>query len=179
MLSNRKDQLSDKLNELHNRTLALLNKLAAYSDEDLNRQPRSDVWSVNQVLTHLVLSERLSMQYVRKKLSFKPTLKRSYFVSQTRFLLLRISLALPLKFRAPKAVRSDDRLESYSLSDLRIKWLADRDDLGAYLLNLNEELLDLQVYKHPFAGRLSLLQMIDFFINHLSRHEGQIDRRLP
>ena len=179
MTSGSKEQLKFKLQELENQTVRLLDQLLPYNDDELTRQPTEGSWSVNQVLTHLILSERKSLLYVKKKLSFNPALPPSDIFSNLRSQLLRIALLLPFKYRAPKSVQINDAVGLKGFHLLRQEWLADRDDLNEYLMSLDEDLLDLQIYKHPYAGRLTPLQMVVFFTHHLRRHESQIKSRLP
>jgi hypothetical protein len=45
-------------------------------------------------------------------------------------------------------------------------------------MGLPDHLYDKEIYKHPFAGRLSLMGMVDFFEHHFRRHREQMRRAL-
>ncbi len=62
-------------NERYNRMVDnLFESLAQVSEETLNRKPANGGWSAIQTMHHLLLTEELSLAYVRKKLGFQPQL---------------------------------------------------------------------------------------------------------
>lgn len=165
------DKIDEKLQQL-------LNNLQQYSDEELNRKPTPESWSVLQVMHHLMLAESLSGKYVQKKLSFNPKLKGTNLGTAWRMLVLRSYNYLPFKLKAPRNVGSENLPETSRIEETAEKWLAQRRELRAYLSTLPEEIFKKEVYKHPFAGRLSLDGMLRFFEGHFDRHRKQIDRIL-
>jgi len=170
--------LNRQLKTLNERTDQILNRLAAFPDETLNAPPGPGVWSVMQILTHLMLSERLSLEYVRKKLSFNPQLKKAGLMATGRHLLLRWSQQLPFKYHAPKGVQTENLPEFCSLAELKDRWLSDRQKLHQFLSEVDDELLTRELYRHPVAGRMSLVQMVSFYNVHLQRHLKQIESRI-
>ncbi len=174
-----RENLSRELRNLEFRTQSILTKLADYSDEVLSIPPDPGVWSVKQVLTHVMMSERLALQYVRKKLSFQPDLKKSGLMAASRFLLLKLSQYLPIRFKAPKGLQTEDLPVFSSLAELRTQWHTDRNKLHQFFAEADDSLLSKEVFRHPIAGRMSLIQMVSFFSIHLQRHVEQIEGRLP
>jgi hypothetical protein len=170
-ISNRLDGLDRLLEDLYA-------ELKTHSADALNRRPGSGQWSVMQVMQHLLLSEHLSEKYVQKKLSFNPQLPNAGFAGAFRIFLLRLNIALPFKFKAPKAVGDEALPENSSLEETMTRWRANRAGLRAYLAGLPEEYFKKSIYRHPFAGRLSLSQMLLFFELHFRRHVKQIKRTL-
>ncbi len=155
---------------------ALFADLAGYTDEQLNRRPADGGWSAIQTLHHLLLIEELSLAYVRKKLSFNPTVEKVNWNTQLRSLLLRAYLRSPLKRKAPAYV-GDANLPAFAtLAETRVRWEQGRQAWRQFLSELPDELLDKQVYKQPFAGRLGWLQTIGFFEGHFRRHRKQVWR---
>lgn len=151
----------------------LLEALAAYPDEQLNRKPANGGWSAIQTLHHLLLVEELSLGYVRKKLSFNPHTERVNLGTHLRSLLLSAFLASPLKRRAPDMV-GDANLPAFAtLADTRRRWEQVRQTWTTFFTELPDSLLDKQVYKQPFAGRLGWLQTLEFFGAHFRRHRKQ------
>ncbi len=157
---------------------ALFADLAAYPEEQLNRQPANGGWSAIQTLHHLLLVEELSLAYVRKKLSFNPTMEKVGPGTYWRSLWLSAWLRSPLKRKAPDYV-GDANLPAFAtLDSTRDRWERVRHEWRQFLNELPDELLDKQVYKQPFAGRLGWLQTIGFFEGHFQRHRKQVQRAL-
>lgn len=157
---------------------ALLNELAQTDDTVLNMSALDGGWSAIQVAHHLILTEELSLQYVKKKLSFNPKLEKAGPDSWVRLQVLKLYLGAPFKFKAPDAV-GDQSLPGFtSLADTRARWLKIRQDWADFLEQLPTELLDKAVYRHPFAGRFGWPGMLIFFRHHFNRHRKQIHRTL-
>ena len=131
-----------------------------------------------QVLSHLMQSEQLSCNYVKKKLSFNPTLPDSDLITTMRGWTLRFLFSTGIKIGAPKGLQSSDlKLES-GIPAVRERWAVQREKMRLYLEGLEEEFYMKAIYKHPLVGRLSLSQMVGFFGDHLERHARQIESRL-
>ena len=174
-----RQKIERSFRSLEGQTNALFDYLKPYDDEILQTPVSSGVWSSMQVLTHLLLTEQLSLKYIQKKLSFQPELAKAGLKSRLRLSLLRIYLISPLKFKAPEAVQSQDRTPQCNLEEFGQIWQAERAKMKEFIRELDNDLLIKEVYKHPFVGRLSIAQMLQFFQHHFHRHEKQILKRLP
>ncbi len=165
---------TQQLDKLDRQLDSLLSELSAYSEAQLNRQPRPDAWSALQVMHHLLLAEQMSMAYVKKKLSYNPALKNAGLGGAWRIFLLWVFVHTPLKFKAPKNV-SGESLPPYStLQATGEAWKNIRKELRDYMTILPDELFHKSIYRHPFAGLLSLTGMLRFFEWHFTRHLKQI-----
>lgn len=173
-----KHKVLQNLDKIDTQLQALFDRLEQYSDELLNQKPAEGEWSPMDNLHHLMRSERLSQGYIRKKLSFNPKLKRANLSTAWRSWLLSTYLRFPMKFKAPEAVAEEHFPEYSSLKDVRDQWQQQRQQLKSYLEDLPEHIYDKELYKHPFAGRVTIRGMVDFFGGHLERHSRQIDRAL-
>jgi hypothetical protein len=161
---------NERYNQLTNNLFA---EMAPYGDEVLNRKPASGGWSALQTLHHLILTEELSLAYVKKKLSFNPELESAGFGAHWRGFLLWLSLSAPIKFKAPKNV-GDEHLPDFStIADTRARWEKIRADWTEFFAQMPENLADKALYKHPRAGRLGWPQMLAFFETHFGRHLKQ------
>lgn len=149
-----------------------------YTDEQLNQRPADGGWSALQVMHHLILAEGGSLSYVKKKLGTRPELNRAGLGSFFRSGMLRLFLTLPKKYAAPKVVGEDMLPQRSSFADAQSQWLSVRQDLRDFLMALPEDHFYMEIYKHPRAGRMSLLGMLRFFNTHLQRHAGQVERTL-
>jgi len=150
----------------------LLDLAASRGESASNRRPRPDAWSAAQALEHVLLSESLSVGYLRKKMQAGPALPKAGPASALKLLALRAFLASPLRARAPKV--SAGVPDQSSLGDLRTRWDATRSDLRALLEGFPPELLGRLVFRHPFVGMLTLQQMLGFLQAHFDHHERQV-----
>lgn len=156
----------------------LLDEVQSHDDAHLNRRPASGGWSALQVMEHLLLSETLSLQYVRKKIGYGGTFEKRGLNTVWRHFLLWAYLSTPIKFKAPALVAEENLPEHSSLADVRTRWEALRADWTQFLEKLPPELADRAIYKHPVAGRLGWPETIAFFNIHFNRHRKQIRRTL-
>lgn len=153
----------------------LLRQLEAYDDEQLNRSPGPGRWSAMQVLQHLMLAEKLSQQYLRKKQSV-PTeqLPDASIGTHLRRLLVGFFLYLPLKRKAPAMV-AEEALPAYApLAATAAAWRQQRAELAQLLAELDAGVHQKAFYRHPVAGLMTTAGMLDFFHWHLERHLRQL-----
>jgi len=170
--------VENKLDRLDQDLRNLLTDLDGYSEQTLNKKPDINSWSVFQIMTHLILAEGGSVKYVQKKLSFNPELKTAGAASKARSVLVNAYLSSPLKRKAPDAIAGDNLPEHTTFWDVAKKWKGQREELRSYLAELPADLFDKELYKHPFAGKMTLEDMLSFFQRHYNRHKKQIYRTL-
>ena len=153
----------------------LLQQLEAYDDEQLNRQPGPGRWSAMQVVQHLMLAEKLSQQYLRKKQSVPAgQLPAAGIGTHWRRLLVWIFLYLPLKRKAPAMV-AEEAMPAYApLAATAEAWRQQRAELALLLAALNPDIHHKAFYRHPVAGLMTTAGMLDFFIWHFERHLRQL-----
>ncbi len=172
------NKIESQLNHIDAQLEMLLSDLKQYSEEDLNRKPSSNAWSAIQLMHHLILAETLSLKYVQKKLSFNPPLKPIGIGTKFRLLLYRIYNVLPVKFKAPEGI-SGTNLPAYAtFVETAEKWRTQRQQLRQYLSTLSADYFQKEIYKHPFAGRMSLQGMLFTFEGHMERHRKQFKKLL-
>jgi uncharacterized damage-inducible protein DinB len=151
-------------------------KLEKYSDKTLNQKPSVGAWSVIEVIDHLTIAEKYSYQYLTKKLQDKTASNKVGLKEAFRSILLNAYLASPKKFAAPSiSLPSDNYI---TLNNAKEEWLKVRTDTAALLDTVPEDMLDRNWFKHPVAGKLSLMHMLTFMKAHVSHHERQIERTL-
>jgi hypothetical protein len=169
---------TQKFDQLDSDLDSLFARLTAYPDHLLNESPQENEWSVLQILHHMKMAEKGSLSYVQKKLSYNPSLKKAGYQTHFKRMALFFFFSLPIKIKAPAAISGDALPEKSSLKDLISEWKDQRIALKIYLESLPEELFKMEIYKHPFGGRLDLAGMIAFFQSHFNRHQKQILRTL-
>ncbi|NNF33458.1 MAG: DinB family protein [Saprospiraceae bacterium] len=167
--------LFNTLEEERNSLFSILND---YNDESINQQPGPQKWSAQQVINHLILSEKHSVGYCQKKLSFNPDLKNAGIGSAIKAWTVINYFKLPLKINAPKGIDTPALPTYESIEETKRKWKIERENMKQFLENVDNQYLDKELYKHPFAGRLTLQGMMKFFIAHFRHHRKQIDKAL-
>ena len=156
--------------------LALFAFLEKQPPSVLNQKPAPDKWSANQNVLHLLQAEAASLAYMKKKLSFGSDLPQAGFRSKFRRFLLWAAFALPLKFKAPSQLaKMPDDLD---FEELKQQWSSLRADYYIFLKDMPDTLVTAELWRHQIAGKMTVLQMIDFFEDHMKRHRGQIERTL-
>ena len=173
-----KNDLTNQLNSLDNLVTDLLFSLKPYTEEKLNAKPTESAWSTLQICHHLMLAEQGSLNYLKKKLSFNPKLKDVSLGTRMRQKLMTTYISTPIKFKAPTAVGDEVLPDSSTLEQVTMNWKSIRADMRSFLFKLPDEIFEKEVYKHPFAGKLSIEGMLLFFEGHLKRHEKQIRKTL-
>jgi hypothetical protein len=141
-------------------------------------QPSPAKWSIAQILTHLLTSEKLSIGYMKKKMLGIDQLNNSGMAGSLRFTLLQLSQRIPiLKFKAPNVVVANTP-QALPFDELVTQWDELRNDLKAILESIEEKNVKKAIYKHPLAGRLDAAQATAFFYEHIHHHWPQIKRLL-
>mgnify|MGYP001227899541 CR=1 FL=1 len=167
-----------KINQLNEALEHLLADLKNYQHQQLAARPGQGAWSALDVMQHLMLAEGRSVQYVKKKTSSPATLKKASFAATMRSVLLKLSLLLPVKYKAPAIVNEDHFREDVKLDELATEWRAIRTELSLVLKNLHPDWYNKEIFRHALAGRMTMDGMLDFFHDHFARHRKQIDRTL-
>lgn len=155
----------------------LFDELEGLEESMLNCPPAEDKWSINQIIAHLLLVEQLSTDHVARKLEQKEALASSTFTftSTCKRLLMKVVLQSGIKLKAPEKVASVPA--TASLTELRQQWDEARFKLEDVLTELPYDLLDKCLYKHPYAGPLTISQMLTFFQDHFHHHLAQIQQQ--
>jgi hypothetical protein len=171
------NNVTTKFEKIEKDRLTLIQELSKYSKEQLNKKPADGGWSPMQVLHHIIQAEHGSLLYIQKKLSFNPKLEKSGIINDFRFLIFKITFSLPFKVKAPAAIA--DNLPDYAdLESTSKMWAESRQNLKIWLANVDDSIWNLQIFKHPFIGRISLFHTLGFFEEHAKRHTKQIRRGL-
>jgi len=145
--------------------------------EVLTKIPKQDKWSVLQILTHLYISEKLSLAYIKKKSLAINEVGNAGFWQSCLMVILMVSQRIPFRYKAPKSVLQNTP-SALPLLDLLAQWDLLRIELKSMLTNLPDKHVNRLIYKHPVVGRLSFPQAVDFFNEHIIHHKPQIKKNL-
>lgn len=140
----------------------------------LNRPPAPGKWSALQVLHHVVTAEALTLGYIRKKMQAGLALEKAGPASRLRLLAVQLTLALPLRVKAP-TITGDVPAES-ELPALRARWDEVRRSLDELVSSFPPELENRLVFRHPYAGRMTLAHALGTLEAHLDHHIPQVER---
>jgi hypothetical protein len=155
----------------------LIHQVKALSGTDKFYRHKDGKWSISQILAHLIQAEELSLNYMKKKSLGIDTAGDTGLVEEVKFLVLKISQRLPLRYKAP-AVLGEDGPPSMPFDNIVERWDALRDSLKIFLESIKDEQLKRKIYKHAVMGRLNVVQAVRFFDEHLIHHQPQINRLL-
>ena len=156
----------------------LVAELSKYPAEVLAKKPAPNAWSVLEILQHLMIAERGSFTYVKKKTSYPDTLKKAGFADHFRKMQLYLFLHVPIKIKAPAVVNENQFDPDISFEKLIAEWRALRKELKEFLDHVPNDWLGKLTYRHTVAGRMTFDGMLLFFRDHLVRHKKQIERTL-
>ena len=163
-------QLFDSTEKRRN---TLVQSLADYPEQALNTCPEPNKWSAIQVMHHLILSEANTLNYLRKKVLGLASARKTGFSAAFKTWLMKVWLATSfLKRKAAPATASGP--EADTLAHTAEKWTETRQQLKALLDELPEGAAERDLFRHPVAGKLNLIQMLDFLDAHFRHHERQI-----
>lgn len=172
-----KNKLENKLTRLYESRQKLLSKLEKFTSEQLNHQPDNKEWSIAQVLHHLYLVERLSLNYMTEKSSEIDELSRTGFKERWRSFLLKLALKLPLKFKAPSTVKESipDRVD---IEKLKTDWETTYKEFKTFIAEFPTSAYHAKIFRHPRVGKINIFQTLSFIQDHFDHHLPQINRLL-
>jgi len=163
----------ERLEATRGRALGMLDGL---DHAALNRPPAPGKWSALQVLHHVITAEALTLGYVRKKMQAGGALPPAGVSSRLRLLAVQLVLASPLRVRAPGAIGNVP--PEIAADGLRARWDAVRRELRDLLETFPAGLLGRLVFRHPYAGRMTLAHALGNLQAHLDHHIPQVERAL-
>lgn len=163
----------DSLNNLLERTLDFASNL---SNEKLHQSPKG-AWSAAQIIYHLKESEKGTLLYLDKKiLTPKGEVPKGGLSSKIRaFMLSRALRNYTKKFKVPSVL--SDVPEKPNFTEVKSEYWEIRKKMGLLLETFDKDMLGRAYFNHPRAGRITILQTLEFLNDHLERHEEQIIER--
>ncbi|MCG7385511.1 DinB family protein [Paenibacillus sp. ACRRY] len=139
--------------------------VSVLDEEQLNRKPAPEQWSVMQVLRHLNLMERIIVKQAELALQKEQNVtvdKKPYELSLDR----SRSVDAPPHLQPPA--------EPESLADVRRDLEQSHQALTDFAQSNDSSLLRSKSFPHPVFGEMDLAQWVDFASYHEERHLGQI-----
>lgn len=165
--------LRKKFENLEVVTAHLIKEVSGLSSATYHFNPSNGKWSVSQILTHLLVAERLSLSYMKKKALSIDSLDDTGLSESLKFLVLVISQHVPLKYKAPAILR-DSTSKPLSFGELVRQWQELRNEMKTFLETIEDHQVRKKIYKHPRVGMLNVCQGIQFLADHLHHHYPQV-----
>jgi hypothetical protein len=159
-----------------NERKVILSSIAALPEQKFFHR-QGNKWSISQILVHLMTAENFSLQYMKKKSLGISQAGDTGLIEDLKFLILKMSQRVPLKYKAPKLL-GEDSPKALPLSRIEELWDASRFELKIFLETFQDETLKKKIYKHPVVGRLNIIQAVSFLREHVNHHLPQIRRLL-
>jgi hypothetical protein len=171
-----RSELQRRLERLEATRAGVVARIENIDHTTLNR-PRADGgWSVLQVLHHVIVAESGTLRYISKKMLAGPSLPRAGLKSRLRLWALQVTLASPLRFRAPGTI--GDVPDETDPAELKAHWDDVRVSWKEFLDGFPGELLDRMVFRHGMVGLMGLRDTLGFLQSHLDHHVRQVERLL-
>jgi len=155
---------------------SLLSELKNMPAEKLNHHS-PDKWSINQIVSHLISAEQLSVRYIGKKILGIEQATDTGLYEELKMLLLKASQRLPFKFKAPKKV-IENTPDERDILQLEAQWDSVRKELKEVLEQFSEHQIKREIYRHVRVGMLNIQHALKFFREHVIHHAPQIRRQL-
>lgn len=149
-------------NQAREELLAEVNNI---SDEDLNRKPSENRWSIKQVLEHLYLMEGAITKNIQGQLAEGEVVNAADRP-------IELSVDRSKKVNAPEFAQPSEAF--VTLEELKQKLEATHKGLSELDDNSDKKLLLEKGFPHPVFGQMSLKQWIPFVGYHEKRHTEQI-----
>ncbi len=117
----------------------------------------------------------LPLEYMEKK--SQGPLDKSGLGSTIRSALLTRALRnRKKKYKAPGAIGNpDDRPDIDAIAQ---SYRQVRADMRRFIMEVDDDLLDKAIFKHPVIGRINLAQTLSFLREHMARHAEQVQERI-
>ncbi len=170
-MNSRLAQLFNRLEEDRNSLVEQVEKLTL----EQYHQSLNGKWSIQQILSHLMISERLSLQYMTKKVQGIDHAGNTGLKEELKMIGLKLSQRLPFKFKAPKGL-NEITPANLSVQHLKSQWAQDRQHLKKFLEQIQEDQLKKKIYRHVRVGLLNVQQALIFFREHYIHHLPQIKK---
>ena len=159
----------------------LLDEMSLHGPKILRRPPVADAWTPLQVLHHITMVERTSIDYLLYKFgTANEPPPRLTLRNRLTGKVVALALVSPMKFKAPSIVDSAQLAPAASLDldTLAHQMRSNRVELAGVLERLPEAWHRGAAYRHVTGGRMSLNDMMLFLRAHQDRHAKQIRRGL-
>lgn len=143
----------------------LLWEVDKLTDEEINKKPADDQWSIRQIMEHLARMEGGIAKTIAEQLNAKDK-------HTTPDKPIELTINRDIKVQAPDVMVPGD--DFVALDALKQKLAYTHDQLNQVAAHADDEELAARSYPHPVFGELNLKQWIPLLGYHEKRHIEQI-----
>ena len=162
--------------EIESQRKSILDSVHPLTQDQLNRSLAPGKWSVSQILSHLITAERMSVNYIQKKIQGIEQIEDTGPWEELKINLLKISQRLPgLKFKAPGKVVENTTFYN-DLLTITKEWDLVRNEFRTLLEKIPAQYINRRIYRHVRAGYLNVRHALIFFREHIIHHTPQIKK---
>ncbi|TXC81355.1 DinB family protein [Luteibaculum oceani] len=169
---------ANKLSKIHNKLTLMqiedLDRLSEFQDIDLQRETSESKWSAIQVLNHLYMTEKGTINFLEKSLGKSDELGKVNFKNRFRAYLLQRFLKSKRKAKAPSKL--PDPKNDTSLEELKSKFDRLHSQHDEFLNKVPSNIFGKTVFKHPYIGWMEINDVYRFMANHWAHHRHQLER---
>lgn len=163
--------LRSRFDELERQRRALNAQLSAFTPAQIAFRPGDRSWSIADVVQHLILVEEGTLQFLTKK---PPRPDNRSMLKRMRFPIFKLLAGLDLRVKVP--VPSVIPTGHWTLGELATRWDSVRAKYERYLESVTESQLPMLVFKHAFAGPVTIVGVLDVLRLHTVHHQHQLRR---
>jgi hypothetical protein len=159
---------------MENMNSQILQEIKNWGTQELQHQNSSNDWNALQVIQHIIISEKGTLGYLMKKTSSGVEgLDKVTAMGKAAGTELQKALKSSEKWKAPNVMPDPEPID---LEKSIAYWLSLRVKYEEFLGNLDPAFIPLEIFKHPLAGRIDLMDTLDFLSNHIQHHMYQLER---
>ncbi len=155
-----------------------MQQILPLSETEYSKQPSPGSWSAIETANHVYLSEKLSLGYLKKKMAYPDTIPPFHFKSWGGVLLIKLVFRTGYKWNAPETIDMRHQQPVLTPAELNTQWPLQRKEMLSFIESHQAAFGSHLAYRHPYAGRMTMHQMLIFLNDHLGHHMKQINRIL-
>lgn len=152
----------------------ILNRVRSLASVTLRTRPQPEVWSILEILEHVVVSEAVILQGLPpwRDLQARPRT----LAHRVKLLLVKavLGLGIPVKVPSRRMLPSGTK----DLDQISTQWRNQHAWLRTFLAEAGPLAAHQPLFRHPVAGPITLHQALGLDLRHLHTHRRQIEVRL-
>ena len=162
-----------RFEELQRERSELVGELGKWPAKRLSFRPAEGAWSAVEVLDHVVRVESLTIGDMREGL------RRPHAVGEgerPKIAELERALRSDKKFRVPAGQGAIYPVAQTTWAEVTERWNEARKELRGMLESMGPEEVQLGVFDLPYAGWMTVEEVLKHFSDHLYHHQFQLER---
>jgi hypothetical protein len=167
-------QVIDRFLKFTQKRNHFLSHLQQLKFDQLNHPLTTGGWTLLQHMYHLFLIDKKANEYFKHKLENYRDLPDTTFSTKFREWMLITALKMPFKYKAPTLAANLPKI--IDLEHITKQWKETDMSFINFVNSIQNENIYLAWFKHPSAGRISLLGYVKFIEAHFDHHKKIIEK---